>query len=356
MNRKHNPAANGVPHKVRAAPAQPPGTLSVGQIVNGTFRVARKLGKGTFGVVYLGNHVVTGQVVAIKSESRDKRYMLTHECEIYRDLLQAPCPPLVPNIYWYGYVGDVRVMVMQNLGNTLDYLLQHKCGGRFSLKTTLMLGLQMLDSIRNLHSAYYIHRDLKPENFLMGTISGGTNTRGHVYLIDFGLAKRYKSPDHIHIKERNDKKLVGTARYASANSHNGLELSRRDDLESLAYILIYFLKGTLPWQGLPVASREAKYKAIGDCKSQITPEALTEGLPIQFGQFLRCIRALGFKEKPPYDYLRGLLSNLFRDLRYQYDYQFDWTDAITETSVGAPLDQAHQLRVSGKTALAGPAA
>ncbi len=139
-------------------------------------------------------------------------------------------------------------MVMDLMGPSLEDLYKF-CGGRFSLKTTLMVGYQMLGTIQRLHGKNYVHRDIKPENFLMGL-----GKKSHmVHIIDFGLAKRYRdSKTHQHIQYKENKNLTGTARYASVNAHLGIEQSRRDDLESIGYVLVYLANGTLPWQNLQV--------------------------------------------------------------------------------------------------------
>jgi len=216
---------------------------------------------------------------------------------------------------------------MKYLGNSLEYMLHTYCGGKFSLKTTLMVSLQILDSLTRLHSCGYIHRDIKPDNFLVGI----GPERNHIYLIDFGLTKRYKNADRVHIREATGKKLVGTARYASINSHNCLELSRRDDLESLGYLMVYFLKGKLPWQGIPAPTKEEKYQKIGEAKAACELQRLCEGLPIEIYNFLSHVRALGFKEKPDYHYLRSLIVTLFcKKMCYEYDYHYDWNEATNQ--------------------------
>lgn len=288
--------------------------------VHQRYQLHKRIGKGSFGEVYIGTDLVTEGIVAIKLEDRGQKNVLAHEHEIYRALSMTRTPLRIPHIYWFGTHETRRVMVMQYLGNSLESQMRSRCGGKFSLKTTLMLGIQMFDLLERLHGNSYIHRDLKPENFLMGVGA----ERHHVYLIDFGLAKRYKTEDKVHIKAKTDKNIVGTARYASVHSHNGVELSRRDDLESFLYLMVYFLKGHLPWQGLPVAGKEEKYKAIGELKASILPERLCEGLPAELCQFLTFVRALQFKERPDYQKLRKLLVQIFDRMGYSFDYVYDW--------------------------------
>ena len=166
-----------------------------------------------------------------------------------------------------------------------------------------------------------MHRDIKPDNFLIGA----NKSQDIIYAIDFGLAKHYKDPvTGAHIPYRDKKNLTGTARYASLNTHLGIEQSRRDDLESLGYILVYFLRGSLPWQGLQAKTRKEKYAKIKDKKSITSIESLCEGLPNELCAYLKYCRGLKFDEDPDYDHLRKLFTNLFSMQKYAPDSMFDW--------------------------------
>ena len=179
----------------------------------------------------------------------------------------------IPQVYYSGTEGDYNVLVMELLGPNLEELKVY-CEGKINLQTTLRLAVQIIDRLEHVHSNSYIHRDLKPNNFLIGRGSR-LNT---IYLVDFGLARSYRDKGtgaHIIFKDKNQ--IVGTIAFASINAHYGVEQSRRDDMESLGYVLIYLLRGFLPWQDL----HKGDYKegAVLQCKTSTTTEMLCAGLP-----------------------------------------------------------------------------
>uniref|UniRef100_A0A452UTC8 non-specific serine/threonine protein kinase n=1 Tax=Ursus maritimus TaxID=29073 RepID=A0A452UTC8_URSMA len=226
----------------------------------------------------------------------------------------------IPTIRWCGAEGDYNVMVMELLGPSLEDLFNF-CSRKFSLKTVLLLADQMISRIEYIHSKNFIHRDVKPDNFLMGLGKKGNL----VYIIDFGLAKKYRDArTHQHIPYRENKNLTGTARYASINTHLGIEQSRRDDLESLGYVLMYFNLGSLPWQGLKAATKRQKYERISEKKMSTPIEVLCKSYPSEFATYLNFCRSLRFDDKPDYSYLRQLFRNLFHRQGFSYDYVFDW--------------------------------
>ena len=143
---------------------------------------------------------------------------------------------------------------MQLLGISLEELFE-KCKKRFDLKTVLLIAVRLLALIEKVHNCGVIHRDLKPANLVLGDSDD-------IYMIDFGLAKVYRSPDGDHINYCQGKGMTGTARFASVATHRGVEQSRRDDMESIGYMLVYFLRGSLPWQGLKALTEQEKYEAI----------------------------------------------------------------------------------------------
>eukprot|EP01083_Nonionella_stella_P300395 1025251_1 len=233
----------------------------------------------------------------------------------------------VPNVYFYGQEEEYFVLVMDLLGPSLEDLFNY-CGRNFSLKTILLLAQQMLDRVESVHSFEFIHRDIKPDNFLIG-LAKNFNV---VYIIDFGLSKRYINPKtRRHIPFIEGKSLTGTARYASINTHLGYEQARRDDLETLGYVLMYFNRGgKLPWQGLKAKSKTQKYNRISKVKRETTIDSLCQNCPKPFADYLRYCRKLDFNAKPDYKHLRNLFKDLFKKKGYTNDGRYDWIVKATK--------------------------
>ncbi|KAH0584373.1 hypothetical protein H2248_009912 [Termitomyces sp. 'cryptogamus'] len=301
------------------------------------------------GTVFLGVHTIAGKEVAIKLEpaitnKSGTNSPLRQESKIYKTLMGGTG---VPWIMWSGRQGDYNVMVIDLLGPSLEDLFK-MCNRHFSVKTVLLLADQLISRIEFIHSNSLLHRDIKPANFVMGT-----GKAAHmVNVIDFGLAKKFrdsKTLNHIPYKQ-DDFHGVGTSLFAAINTHLGVESSRRDDLESLAYMLIYFLRGTLPWRKLrapnmppppisPTTSNpsppspilphqynpvSATWDLIRDAKLEAEP-LLTVGLPEEFDVLYKYARGLEFDDLPDYEGLRNLFRGLATKIGMEYDGVYDWT-------------------------------
>ena len=288
------------------------------EILGGKYQIVRKIGSGSFGEIYSAVNIETNEEVGIKFEHEDSDHpQLHHESHILSNLQGGKG---IPKLHWYGHSDDFRVMVMELLGPSLENLL-HRNKPNLSLKTVLMLANQMISRIKWVHSKNYIHRDIKPDNFLIGL---GANAH-LVYIIDYGLSKRYRDSYTLkHIPYRENKELTGTARYASIFTHLGIEQSRREDLKGLFYVLIYLIKGSLPWQGLGGKTKKEKYGNIAQKKLQTKVTDLCADLPIEFVNYIKYCDRLLFEDKPDYSMLKRSFKDLLKRLDMTLDYVYDW--------------------------------
>ena len=274
--------------------------------------VCENIGHGSFGDIYRGIDKNKEEEVAIKLENaKTRRPQLQYESRIYAVLSGGTG---IPNVRWYGREKHYNIMVLDLLGPSLEDCFNY-CDRIFSLKTVLMIADALISRIEYIHSQNFLHRDIKPDNFLVGA-----NKRERIiYAIDFGLAKRYRHPKtKEHIPPAEKKSLTGTPRYASCNNHLGLEQSRRDDLESLGYVFMYFLRGNLPWQGLDARSKREKYQRILDVKQRTKLSTLCAGHPKEFAEFIQYARRLEFADKPSYRMLKNLFRGVMERMGYKY--------------------------------------
>ncbi|KAJ3744136.1 kinase-like protein [Lentinula detonsa] len=307
------------PHVIASSSPHPPSTTSNG-IVGNHYKVGKKIGEGSFGVVFEGTKMISNTPVAIKFEPRKSDApQLRDEFRSYRTLNGTTG---VPQVHHFGQEGLHNVLVIDLLGPNLEDLFD-MCSRKFSVKTVCMAAKQMVTRVQAIHEKSLIYRDIKPDNFLIGV--PGSKTANTIHIIDFGMAKHYRDPKtKIHIPYRERKSLSGTARYMSINTHLGREQSRRDDLESLGHVFMYFLRGGLPWQGLRAATNKQKYEKIGEKKQTTVISELCEGFPEEFAIYMNYVRRLGFDETPDYDFLRDLFTKVLKTLDEADDGIYDW--------------------------------
>lgn len=231
------------------------------------------LGKGSFGEIYLAKDPQLRTFCVLKLENQKTKHPQLKNEKNVLDLL-GDCEGF-PRAYDYGTYNEFNFLAMELLGPSLLDMFEF-CKNKFTLQTVLLIAIQLIQRVQELHSKNYIHRDIKPENYLVG-IEDKSN---FVFMIDFGLAKKYKENKTMdHIPYRENRQMMGTARYASINNHLGIEQSRRDDLEAIGYVLIYFMKRRLPWQGIEGTTKEEKYKKILEKKLLLPTETLCKDLP-----------------------------------------------------------------------------
>jgi len=304
-------------------------------------RVLRKINEGAFGEIHLGELVEDGRQVAVKLEVQNTAHpQLLSEGNIYRHLQGGPG---IPEVYWFGLHEPMyNVMVIDLLGPSLQDLFVY-CGHKFTVKTTVLLVDQMLSIIEFFHKKQYLHRDVKPDNFLMGV----GDKANQVFVIDLGLTKKIQrqrfSVGQIGCQLVHP--MVGTVRYAGIHAHLGHEEGPRDDLESLAYVWAYFLRGSLPWQGLQARSRDEKFARIRDMKKLTKAADLFEGLPREFERYLDYVRGMRRDELPNYQRVRDVFRKLAAQSNITYDAEFDWV--VKERETGEPVKTCGPKNHSG---------
>ena len=280
-------------------------TLKTGDIVIGKWEIVKLLGSGSFGKVYLTKHIETRAMAAVKWGGSE----ISYERDMYKALHNTKTMDGIPRVLDFGREGGKYCLVLSRLGKTLEKRLR-EAGGKFSERITLKIGSQLLKRLHSIHRHGILHRDLKPANVMCGY---SDHSKDKCYLVDFNLGKKFKTGRNEHIA----KEFIGfrgTVRYASRNAHDGKTLSRRDDLESLAYMLIYFLKGRLPWQEIPRNDPKRDEK-MGQMKKEMCTAKLCEGLSPVFHKFVNKVRRLRFPEKPNYSELIKDLEKGRADLR-----------------------------------------
>jgi serine/threonine protein kinase len=274
-----------------------------------------KIGSGSFGDVFLAKRK-DGGYVAAKTEDKIKSPRIYNEYKIYHYLHKNNFNVGLPKIHEFIETRDFNIMFMQLLGPSLEDLF-NKSNRKFKLETVFLLAIQLMDLISQLHRNFFIHRDIKPNNFLINR----NLTQEQIYIMDFGLSKKYMV-DNKHIKFRNKRSLIGTARYASINMHMGIEPSRRDDLESIGYMLIYFLNGSLPWQGVKKKKGIDHLQIIGEIKMSTNLDTLCEDVPQSFKMYLEYCRQLKFDQTPDYVYMKRLFEIDSETLNIKPQYEW----------------------------------
>ena len=268
------------------------------------YRPLRKISNGAFSEIYYGININNNKKIAIKTEYR---HTLNKLLESESFLLFSLKGLGIPKVLSFGHNKEYDILIMPLLGKSLKELYLSK-NSNFEFKDICLMAIQIIERIKWVHSHNVIHRDIKPDNFLIGLEDPNI-----IYLIDFGLSKKYKSSTTgKHISFSEVKKFTGTLLYASSNALRFKEQSRRDDLESICYMIIYLMKGSLPWQKLRVNNKKQSYMKVGLFKRNIRPEKLCENLPGEMIDFVNYVKKLQFEEEPDYYFLKNLFEIMLK--------------------------------------------
>ena len=281
-------------------------------------KTKNRLGIGSFGQIYKGIDTKTKNEIAIKIESKNSEApQLNHEYKVLKKFELFEGFPKVYQIFSYE---DILVLAMELLGDNLQNLLLKTENKKFSLKTTLMLSIQIIKLIQTLHENNYIHRDIKPENFTIGL----KNRNNQLYMIDFGIAKNIFDKKNQHIEYMQGKNFMGNAKFCSIYTLMGIEQSRRDDLEAFGYMFYYFINGNLPWENIKSKNKIERNKKILDIKVDFLNQKQFDGVPDEFLCFMDYIKKLQFIQQPNYEYLISIFKGLMDKYNYKNDLCYEW--------------------------------
>ena len=310
----------------------------IGTILFHKYTLIKKLGEGSFGRIYSAKENSTNNWYAIKLENKNRSQNLLESEAYIMSYLNGPRIPMVKS---FGYTGDYNVLIMELMGKSLEDLFESMPTKKMSVRCVCNIGYQMIEIIEYVHNKHIVHRDIKPDNFVMGK----GNKSKFLFLLDFGLAKKYRSSTTLkHYPLIKKKHLTGTARYASINALNGYTQSRRDDLEAIGYVLVYFLLGRLPWQGMLNKNKDERYMKIMEVKRDTDPHILCKNLPVEFEKYITYTRNLEYEQDPDYNMLKNLFLKVLNDEEHCIDYYYDWDcDMGTMTTADTNLNFAGRI-------------
>ena len=277
-------------------------------IIANKYKILKEIGKGAFGKVYKGENIRTKELVAIKVEKVNGDIKsLKYETQIYQAITSGKKVNGFVQVKWFGLVKDFYFMVLPLLGDTLStFKRTYHDVGKLPINLILSFGKEMIKRLQYIHDKGFIHRDVKPDNFLFDLST--EKTPNNIYLLDFGFCKQYLLPDGSHIPKKINKQLIGTPNYVSINIHNGLEPSRRDDLESVGYIMINLFYRDDEIQMKNMTEIIAfKFSIISTDTPEQEKKLGFQLVPQIIKDYLNYCKHLKFEQTPDYDYLYSIL-------------------------------------------------
>ena len=296
----------------------------IGQTIFNKYKLIRKLGEGSFGTIYESQSFYSNKLYAIKLEDMKRNHFILEEESVFLSYLNIPG---VPKFKSFGYSGSFIILVMELLGKSLDKIIEELPNERMSIRCVCNIAYQLITILEIIHNCDLIHNDIKPGNVAIGI----EEKSKYIYLLDFGLSKKYRSSKtKKHFPYVKNNKMIGNIRFSSINALNGFTQSRRDDLESLGYLLIFLILGQLPWQGYISQNKEEKLNIIKKIKQNTTPKELCKDLPYIFEEYMKYSRNLKYEDDPDYKYLKQLFVNFLNSYNFKIDYYYDWDQLVLD--------------------------
>ena len=310
----------------------------IGQKLLNKYTIIKKLGEGSFGLIYSAKS--QHNWYAIKLESRNHGQNLLENEACIMCYLRGKRIPIVKS---YANDMNFNILIMELMGKSLEEIFESLPNRKMTISCVAKLGYQMIQILEYIHDKHIIHRDIKPDNLAMGR----NENNGILYLIDFGLAKKFRSSRTLkQFPLTKRKSLTGTARYASINALQGYEQSRRDDLESAGYVLMFLLRGNLPWQNIKIKGKHDKYAKICNKKKEVSSKELGKDFPSQFAEVLEYFKNLGYTEDPNYEMCWKKMVDVIENEEESFDYIYDWTTKlnIRDRKRHATIDKKQKMR------------
>ena len=298
-------------------------SLTLKSILFKKYLIISKIDEGSFGSIYLCKNIVSNEKYAVKIENRKITNPLLESEAFILFYLRGPG---LPEVKTFGKTKDLNILIQTLLGPSLSTLSEQYLI-KFTIKDLCLLSIQMIERLEYVHSKRFIHRDIKPQNFLMGIKDPEI-----VYLIDFGLSKKFMSKKGKHIKFNINNNISGTPRYCSINALRGAEQSRRDDLESLFYVIMYLFRGNLPWQNLRIKSREQRFNKINEIKKNCDYKFLCKNLPQELYHLGIYIKHLKFEETPNYIFIKKCFYSILEQIYEKNDNKFSWLNRFNNSN------------------------